>query len=292
MQTTKLPLGDIRHNIIGFDALVKFYAEASNCKCPLVEADMQATKWFDADMCAPFGALIENLKQRQIKVTLVNLQGQVEEILSKNGFLSFHGGETAPDTHHTTIAYQKFSVDDMEAFFSYVDEKFVYRRWWPELPIEHRKAFCRNVGEVFSNAVNHSNTKLGVFSCGQYFPTKERLNFTLVDLGIGIRQNIKDQVNIDYSSVEAIRWATNGNSTKPKHETGGMGLKVLCDALEKNEGCVRIVSDNGYWEKYSGKTDDWMLAYPFPGTVVDLEVNTANTKSLVLQSDLDADKIF
>ena len=110
MQTTKLVLGNIHHSPAGFNALLSFYADASDS--PVVEADMQATSWIDADMCAPFGALIKKLRQRQVKVNLVNLRDHVRNILQKNRFLSFPGGDSFPDTYHTTIAYQEFSVDD------------------------------------------------------------------------------------------------------------------------------------------------------------------------------------
>ena len=92
MQTPKCLLGDIRHGLNGFSALARFYVDAKDSLSSTVEIDMQATRWIDADMCAPFGALICALKQRQVAVKLVNLQDNVKEILLKNGFLSSHGG--------------------------------------------------------------------------------------------------------------------------------------------------------------------------------------------------------
>lgn len=290
MQTTKLVLGNIHHNPAGFNALLSFFANASDS--PVVEADMQATSWFDADMCAPFGALIKRLEQRQVKVKLINLQERVKDILLRNGFLAHLGGDSSPDPYQTTIAYQEFSVDDEVAFSGYIGEKLVHHRGWPKMPTELSRAFRQNVCEVFSNAVNHSDTKLGVFSCGQFYPNKNHLNFTIADLGVGIQQKIKTHANRDCSSVEAINWATKGYTTKPDSRTGGMGLKTLCRFLDKNEGVVRIVSDDGYWQRNSGKITSEVLFYPFPGTVVNLEINTADTHSWGEQSDLDTDNPF
>lgn len=290
MQTTKLVLGNIHHSPAGFNALLSFFADAS--KSPIVEADMQATRWFDADMCAPFGALIKKLGQQQVEVSLVNLQNDVSNVLLRNGFMAHHGGDILPDPYHTTIAYQEFSVNDEVVFSGYIGEKLVHHRGWPKMPTELRKAFRRNICEVFNNAVDHSNTKLGVFSCGQFYPNKKHLNFTIADLGIGIRKNIKTHRGIDQSSVEAINWATSGHTTKPDSRTGGMGLKTLCHFLDKNEGVVRIVSDDGYWQRNSGKITSGVLSPPFPGTVVNLEINTADTKSCEIHSDLDTDNPF
>ena len=195
------------------------------------------------------------------------------------------------DTWDTTIAYRRFRVDDEVGFSGYVSGELVEHRSLPKMSIELRRAFSRNVSEVFSNAVHHSHTSLGVFSCGQYFPQKDRLDFTVADLGIGMRQNIKNYKGFDFSPVEAINWATKGNSTKPTGRPGGMGLKFLCRFLDMNEGCVRIISDAGYWQRSNGKITTGMLPCLFPGTVVNLEVNTADTKSYALQSEL-GDSIF
>ena len=46
------------------------------------------------------------------------------------------------------------------------------------------KKFRESVFEIFSNAVLHSRTKLGIFSCGQFFPNRHQLDFSVVDLGV------------------------------------------------------------------------------------------------------------
>ena len=291
MQSTRFLLGNIHHNLDGFCALVSFYANAV-ASSSATEADMRATRWIDADMCAPFGAIIYTLIQQHIAVRLINMHHNVREILLKNGFLSSHGDDKVLDTWDTTITCRKFNVSDEVIFSSYISEEFVGHRGLPQMSTELRKAFSRNVSEVFNNAVHHSQTQLGVFSCGQYFPKKDRLDFTIADMGIGIRQNIKNYMGVDFSAVDAINWATEGNSTKPNDRPGGMGLKFLCNFLDMNKGCVRIVSDFGYWQRNSGEITKRMLPHPFPGTVVNLEVNTADTNSYVLQSELDGNNIF
>ena len=284
-------LGDIHHNLHGFRALVSFYADAV-ASSSATEADMGETRWIDADMCAPFGALIYTLIQQRIAVKLINMHHNVREILFKNGFLSSHGDDKVLDTWDTTITCRRFNVSDEVIFSSYISQEFVGHRGLPKMSTELRKAFSQSVSEVFNNAVLHSQTQLGVFSCGQYFPNKDRLDFTIADMGIGIRQNIKNYTGDDYSPVDAINWATEGNSTKTSGRPGGMGLKFLCNFLDMNKGCVRIVSDSGYWQRNSGKITIGVLPHPFPGTVVNLEVNTADTKSYVLQSELDENNLF
>ena len=82
--------------------------------------------------------------------------------------------------------------------------------------------FLQSVVELFSNAAIHSQTKLGVFTCGQFFPRKEELSFTLADFGIGMRQKLKDALNLEFTSVEAITWCTtNHNMTRRGALPGG-----------------------------------------------------------------------
>ncbi len=62
--------------------------------------------------------------------------------------------------------------------------------------------------EVFSNIHLHAHTKDPVFACGQYYPSKNLLKFTLVDLGVGFLEPIsnftKNQIN---EAEKAILWA-------------------------------------------------------------------------------------
>ena len=285
----RFPLQNIRHDWAGFSALSRLYTEAVGCSS--IEVDMQATSWIDADMCAPFGAVIRALESRQVAVRLVNMRDNVREILLKNGFLNQHNGRVH-DTWDTTIAYKQFKVSDEIGFSSYVSNDLAGHRVCPKCQLELQKMFSQNVCEIFSNAMLHSRTQLGVFSCGQFFPKRDQLDFTVADLGVGMRRNVEIFMRSEISAVEAIIWATNGNTTKANDRPGGMGLKSLCHFFYLNEGCVRIVSDAGYWQKQGQNVTASLLQHPFPGTVVNLEVNTADTKSYVLQSELDADNLF
>jgi len=59
-----------------------------------------------------------------------------------------------------------------------------------------------------------------------------------------------------------------------------------------NGGCIQIVSDAGYWRRENKKTITAPLSYPFPGTVVTVEINTADTNSYKLASELSTANIF
>ena len=57
------------------------------------------------------------------------------------------------------------------------------------------KQIRQYVLEIFFNSVMHSQIKLGIFTCRQYFPQKQQLDFTFVDAGIGIPESVREYKN-------------------------------------------------------------------------------------------------
>lgn len=289
----KLKLPSIEHNQAGFTTLVDLFAKTQNCFLEEITIDMRTTRWLDADMCAVFGAILYQLGHNLNSIQLINLHPEVEKILSKNGFLSNYGRKLLPDTWSTTIPYERFEAKDDRYFAGYIETRLVARSEMPRMSIGLVKKFRESVFEIFSNAVIHSQSQLGIFSCGQYFPRRHRIDFIVADLGIGIRQNIKKSLGLNLKADEAIVWATTGqNTTKRGPIPGGLGLKLLREFITLNEGKMQIVSDAGYWQLEKGHITKTTLDHPFPGTVVSLEVNTADTKSYALSSEISEADIF
>lgn len=157
------------------------------------------------------------------------------------------------------------------------------------------KRFWRSIFEIFSNAVVHSETELGIFSCGQFFPGGKQINFMMADLGIGFRENIRRHTELDLPAADAIEWATQGNNTTKSERDnvpGGLGLKLICEFIDLNGGCVRIVSDVGYWKRKGGQIEKTTFSHCFPGTVAILEIDTADTGSCILASERVEENIF
>lgn len=289
----KLTLPDIRHDLSGFQALVRLEAEGKNCLFDDIEIDMSAATWFDADMCAAFGAILYRLSNNLNTIRLTNICSSVEKILSKNGFLSHYGREKIPDRWGTTIPYRRFDVKDDRYFADYIENELIHRAEMPKMSEGLLKKFRESIFEIFSNAVLHSNSELGIFSCGQFFPNRQRLDFSVADLGIGMRQNIKDNAGLVLSAEDAIRWSTEGrNTTKRGPVPGGLGLKLLQEFIDLNDGCIQIISDAGYWRREHRETMTVPLIYSFPGTIVTVEINTADTHSYKLASEPSTADIF
>lgn len=259
-----------------------------------LELDVSGAR-IDANMCAPLGAVLAATGMQEVRLT--GMQPALQAILEKNGFLHSLGGAQRRDTYGTTIQYHHFDRTDTEAFKSYLAAHFV-GKGMPAMSDGLRRKFRESIAEIFDNAVEHSETEQGIFACGQYFPKQRRLDFTMADLGIGMPENIRRRTGQDFGlqRENAIAWAMQGeNTTRSRREgrPGGLGLKLIREFVTLNGGCVQIVSDAGYWSTRGGKVELESFGAEFPGTVVNIEINTADTRSYCLESELlDPDSIF
>ena len=202
----RFSLQQIYHNQTGFESLARLHAQAKECFFDDAEIDMEKTSWFDADMCAVFGAILYNLGKNLNTVTLVNLDSEVENVLSKNGFLSHYGRVKIPDSWGTTISYQRFDVKDDHYFSGYIEDEFMRR---PDMPNISPGLLKKSVGTFSRYSTTRSIIRArnwGFSVADSFFPARDQLNFTVVELGVGICQTVRDHVGYDLSPEEAIDW--------------------------------------------------------------------------------------
>ena len=80
------------------------------------------------------------------------------------------------------------------------------------------------------------------------------------------------------SDEVAIEWAT-----QPGHTTraadGGYGLATLREFFTRNCGRMQIVSQQGFWELDGERVRKTRLRHAFPGSFVNLEINTVDQTS-------------
>ena len=283
--------GAIASTYKGFQSLINLNQLIQGCKDELLEIDMSRVTWMDANMCASLGALLIQI-QLGISKTRVELPGisiPIKNVLQKNGFLL----GKQPDIYNTTIQYKMFERNDINSFKEYLAKYFV-GKGLPDMSMALSKKFRESISELFENAKEHSQSNY-VFACGQLFPKNNRLDFSIVDRGIGIRQNILEKLGLDYTPENAIKWALEAvNTTRDRRDgkPGGFGLKLIKEFIALNKGKIQIVSDAGYW-CFHEKNEEWKrFNNPFPGTVVNIEINTKDPLSYRLASEVAPDEIW
>ncbi|MCG6186561.1 hypothetical protein [Maribellus maritimus] len=276
----------------GFGFIVELYEQTKNMGFDDLELDFKSTYWLEANLCAALGAILSRLQEEFVSVNFVNVNPSVELILSKNHFLSNFGSVVLPDTHQTTIKFRKFKVTEEKAFKDYLDKELLSQPDLPSMSPLLKSKINKSIFEIFNNANIHGHCS-HVFSCGQYFPQKKRLAFTVADLGKSIKSNVNHYLNKSLSGSEAISWAVEeGNTTRTGTIPGGLGLSLIRDFLKLNKGYIQIVSSNGYWEERKGVIFATEFDNTLLGTIVNLDININDHSSYVLSSEINADSIF
>jgi len=283
----KVTIGEIRSNQRGFARLASLAATLNNHSLDTIDVDFSACTWFDANMSAALGAVFAHAVDELNTLKPGGLRSSVETILAKNEFLTGFGFPERVDTHGTTIPYRRFSATDDRYFAAYLN-KHLRGKDLPIMSEALSQRFKNSILEIFVNATMHADSTLGIFSCGQYFPQQHRLDFCVADAGIGIRRKIHKELGLKMNSDKAIEWALQeGNTTRKGNVPGGLGLKLIREFIAMNQGRIQIVSDRGYWEfSPAGETLN-RIDNAFPGTVINIEINTADTSSYRLRSELD-----
>jgi hypothetical protein len=290
---TKLKLRDLRSNRQGFEQMAELASKIEDYFLGEIVVDMSQVGFCDANMCAPLGAVLYRASVDLNTVNFSGLSEPVKAILEKNGFLANYGYDFRRDTYGTTIQYRRFERDESRLFAQYIERELLVGKGLPQMTDGLKRGFKEGILEIFSNSVIHAESKNGIFTCGQLFPANKLLNFTITDLGIGFRENILRKRGLALTSRQAIEWAMQaGNTTKNGRIPGGLGLKLLREFIQKNGGKIQITSYDGYWELSSGRAQSYTLKNSFPGTVVNIVINTADQKTYRLSKEISPEDLF
>jgi len=283
----------IRSDLDGFDKIARIAEETRDLWLDFAELDFSGCAFFEANMAAPLYAVIARLRNELNDVSIINLPSAVETILKKNHFLTIFDMGALRDINQTTIPFKIFKLQAGEQFFDYLDS-YMNGRGIPTMSEALTKRFRQSLFEIFQNAAIHSQSKSGIFACGQFFPYKHRLDFTIADAGIGIRDNVRRYTGKKrMSSCAAIEWALKeGHTTKTGNQPGGLGLKLIKDFIRMNKGKLQIISRFGYYEFSANGDSVTKMEHDFPGTCVNIEINTKDTSSYCLKSELRNQDIF
>ncbi|MBR9859983.1 hypothetical protein GYB22_04415 [bacterium] len=230
----------------------------------------------DANLCAPLLAVIELVKTQKRVRTFMEF-GDIVNVFYRNGMMSHLQGlgnnNEYEDERESTIPLKKFDQADDEIFCNYVAKDFFGHRGLFKVPKKIKDALAEHYAEIFTNVGIHARTDLPVYCCGQYFPQKNVLKFTLVDLGVGFLTPIQEKTTggIDNDN-DAIIWATSDfNTTKDESlGPGGTGLKLLKEYCYKNNGSLHICSGKGFVNMLNNRALEFRMPHPFPGSIINI----------------------
>lgn len=285
-------------NYVGYSELINLYNQLKNISNTRIIIDFSFCTWFEANLAAVLGAILEDVLVKDNIIYIRNLNPSIKSILNRNGFLSKFGIPEMIDYNKTTIPYQEFSQEKGARFKDYIKDKLLRKEKFPELSLLAEKKINESIFELFENAYTHGICK-NIHTCGQYFPNKmpARIDMTIVDMGQTIKANVNRYLfNLGKAILtgsQTIEWALiRGNTTKTGDNPGGLGLDVILEFIKLNNGKVQIVSADGYWEFIRGKTQSLLFENDFPGTIANIEFNLDDRSYYHLKSEISLDNIF
>ncbi len=254
---------------------------------------LEIRRFFAANMSAALGAILDKFTSNLNDIHFDYLSPQIEAILLKNDFLTFFGKQRAVDLNKTTIRFQKLKPTDGKFFKTYVVNELIEEHITdlPQMSQGVKEKIVEAIYEIFVNAQIHSETKY-IYTCGQFFPQKNKIEFTIVDTGIGFREKINRRFGSNLNSTQAIRWAVKDKKTTKKGISGGLGLAVLREFINANKGKMQIISNDGFYQYDYDKEVIKQFQGEFPGTIVNLQFRTDDKNNYSLKNEININDIF
>jgi len=283
----KYIISNIQNEKASYQHLIDFYLKGKNSK----DIEISFYFWFAANMSAAVGGILDVLKKDGSIFSIGEITNSIEKILTKNGFLCHHFNyPKTTDIHHTTIPYKKLPSQSGPLFNDYVSYYLFERNEMPQMSQGVKDKMIELISEIFVNAQIHSGTEY-VYACGQFFPYKNKIEFTIVDTGVGFKEKVNRKFNRNLSAGQAIQWAVQDKNTT-KDITGGIGLAMLKEFTDYNKGKIQIVSADGYYQFSNGEEFIGSFDGAFPGTIVNIQFKTNDNRSYMLKKELDINNIF
>lgn len=242
--------------------------------------DFTDTTFIEGEMTVLLSMLIFRILDLGKDYSVVGINGDLQNTLSRNGFLSeFRKDEDElEDRFNNSIHLYVNDASDIDGLENYLEMNLFQNSNWKKVKYKEseRENITSAVHELAVNVKEHSGVNR-VICCGQYYPKKKELHFALADNGISIPENISIKNDIiDKNDSQIIEWATcEGTSTK-RIPQSGLGLYYIKESL-LSVGDLTIISNNGFWRRQSGYNNDgesYMhdMSAPLHGTFIHFSI--------------------
>jgi hypothetical protein len=265
--------GSLYTDFSGIKRLFEFYHKAKDYYNTTIYIDFYHLEWFDANLSAIFGSILSKLSTENnlIFSTDLNFLEDNFNVLFRNGFLNSEN--VVIDEQKSTISFKNFSPSDKNGFVSYLENDLLIHRGMPTLNSDQKEKILESLIEVFCNIQIHSKSESDFFVCGQYYPIKGVLIFTMVDLGVGFLPAINAKTNGSVNnSYDAILWALIKRNTTKTNSPGGLGLSDLYRFLKESNGNLQIITGDTFWSIDLEQTllKKFSFPNPFVGSILNL----------------------
>lgn len=265
----------IKSNVQGIQRILEIIASSHNDDICLSHFSNM-----DENLCAVLGAFHKG-KSVAIKIDL-----ESPTKFKNNLFIRALCPETECEKNigKNVIPYFEIEKNDYNTqnqnVLDYIQHYILLTEHVPTISEQVKNLLQDAILEFFSNAFIHTECDR-VYACGRWDQTENKFHLTIVNIGKTFQENVNEYLHKGFSSKEAIEWAmVRGNTTK-KDDTGGLGLSVITEFVEKNEGEFLLISGNGALCRHGNIPCYEDIGQFFPGTFVNLVFNLKDTKQYI-----------
>jgi hypothetical protein len=291
MERIELP-AKIGGNFSGFADLARIQKLIRISSASKLVLDCKGIVFFGSNLCAVLGGIIHQAEREGKEVVVQNIPELQAMNWDRNFFKPKDIHNPSVDFNDTVVHYRAFSVKASDSFRPYIHQELLSKHDMPRMSEALTTKILESIHEIFSNAIIHSGCEV-IFTCGQYFPHKRTLEFTIVDMGHTIKANVSTALKRHQSGQSALEWAVEkGNTTRSGSIPGGLGFYVIREFLRVNRGKIQIASGDGYWEENNGKRTSRYLFGDFPGTIVNLTFIMQDNKAYRLENESNDEPLF
>jgi len=130
--------------------------------------------------------------------------------------------------------------------------------------------------ELMNNVADHSGAY--GYAMAQYFPVNKKIQFAIVDNGVGFLENMKLNYNIQDENEAILKALEEGiTSTKQtiynQNKNAGYGLYAMKKILKETGGQFVIISNNAIVKMINGHIVSSKLSSKWDGVIVAFEFN-------------------
>jgi hypothetical protein len=265
--------GYLHTDYSGVKRLFDFYHSASEYTNTTLYLDFYHLDWIDANLCALLQSMLYKLHhENNVNFSAdLNFINDKFSILFRNGFIT--NGDEVIDDRKSSIVLTSFSSKNKDGFIKYVSEDLLEHRGMPIFTGTTKDDIVSSLIEVFNNIDIHAKTEYPLFVCGQYYPKKEKIIFSIVDLGVGFLPAIESKTNGEINNnFDAILWSLEKGNTTKINKPGGLGLNDLYTYFKKEKGDLQIITGDTYWSMELENTliKKFHFKTPFTGSIINL----------------------
>lgn len=271
----------------------KVYLDSKNEHKKII-LDFKSNTWFDANLLPiVYAFIIYGKDYYNIESEYSNQpKDKLHKLLIRNNFArECFGLDYKPKNNETVVPFKIFRAADTYSFGAYIDAEIV--RYFPDMEERVKKDLSAYIQELFGNAQIHGNCSK-VFTCGQYYYQNHKMDFTIVDVGYTISENVLNYLTELRKEIpeSCIAWAVEPEHSTKRTNSGGIGLSLMHDFIYYNKGKFQIVSGNEFWELNERNVVISKLHNIFPGTIINIEIDQNDNNYYKYEEVVNEQELF